>query len=47
MLENFSYLADIRLKTALKLFRLNANNTLEARSLSCDAIGFSDGISMN
>ena len=41
-----SYLDDIRLKTALKLLRLRANKTLEAKALSWLTIGFSFGRSI-
>ena len=36
-----THLADILLKTALKLFWLSANSTLEARVRSCATIGLS------
>lgn len=41
------YLDDIRLKTALKLLRLRANKTFEAKALSWLTIGFSFGKSIS
>ena len=43
---NFTYLADILLKTVEKLFKLRAKRTLDARFLSCTTIGLSFGKSV-
>lgn len=37
-----AYLADILLNTALKAFKLRANNTLEAKLFNCRTYGVSD-----
>ena len=47
LLTNYYYLDDIRLKTALKLLRLRANKTFEAKALSWLTIGFSFGKSVS
>lgn len=47
MKQNDTNLVDIRLKMALKLFKLSANNTFDANTLSCAAMTFSVEDSMN